>query len=210
MPVTRNCEYCGEPFEPTAGAMAATQRFCCTKHRIYASRARRADIADRVRKWNREHGRQTATDKPKPQPTSSMNTPDNPPIDWASLPGTVKQKEESMRRQIRREVEAEFQPRLAAAVEAQIGAVSKQVREMYDAVQRFHSAERHGVFTKADYDLIRSCLHPDSRASASDQKLGKAFRIFNEANIKLVPPRRPTDLPESVWDLQKRRKTPRR
>jgi hypothetical protein len=39
--VTRNmrlCEYCNEPFEPTQGPMAAKQRFCCTKHRVYASR----------------------------------------------------------------------------------------------------------------------------------------------------------------------------
>ena len=75
MPVTRNCEYCGEPFTPTPGAMAANQRFCCTNHRIYASRARRADIADRVREWNREHGRQTAADKPKPQPSQSRKIP---------------------------------------------------------------------------------------------------------------------------------------
>ena len=36
--VTRNCEYCNEPFEPTPGPMAAKQRFCSTKHRVYASR----------------------------------------------------------------------------------------------------------------------------------------------------------------------------
>ena len=35
---TRNCEYCNEPFTPTPGPMAAKQRFCCTKHRVYASR----------------------------------------------------------------------------------------------------------------------------------------------------------------------------
>jgi ADP-ribose pyrophosphatase YjhB (NUDIX family) len=186
--------------------MAATQRFCCTNHRVYASRARRADTADRVREWNRKHGRQTAADKPKPQPSGSTTKPDDPPIDWASLPGTVAQKMEAMRRQIRRELEAEFQPRLAAAVEAQIGAVSKQVQEMYDAVQRFHAAERNGIFSRGDYDLIRSCLHPDSRASASDQKLAKAFRTFNEAKIRLIPPPRPTDVPSSLEDLLKRPK----
>lgn len=39
MDATRNCEYCHEPFTPTPGPMAAKQRFCCTKHRIYANRA---------------------------------------------------------------------------------------------------------------------------------------------------------------------------
>lgn len=38
MSVTRNCEYCSEPFTPAPGPMAAKQRFCCTKHRIYANR----------------------------------------------------------------------------------------------------------------------------------------------------------------------------
>lgn len=37
-PVTRNCEYCNELFEPTPGPMASKQRFCCTKHRVYANR----------------------------------------------------------------------------------------------------------------------------------------------------------------------------
>jgi hypothetical protein len=184
--------------------MAATQRFCCTNHRIYASRARRADIADRVREWNRQHGRQTATDKPKHQPTST-NKPADPPIDWASLPGTAAKKAETMRRQIRRELEAEFEPRVQAEVEARVGAANKRMREMYDAIQRFHSAERTGILTRADYDLIRSCLHPDSRASASDQKLAKAFRVFNEAKITLMPPLRPSDLPPDL-----KRKTPRR
>ena len=47
-PVTRNCEYCNEPFEPTPGPMASKQRFCSTKHRVYASReGLYADTADR-------------------------------------------------------------------------------------------------------------------------------------------------------------------
>ena len=46
--VTRNCAYCNEPFEPTPGPMASKQRFCSTKHRIYASReGLYADTADR-------------------------------------------------------------------------------------------------------------------------------------------------------------------
>ena len=36
--VTRNCEYCNELFTPTPGPMAVKQRFCSTKHRVYASR----------------------------------------------------------------------------------------------------------------------------------------------------------------------------
>jgi hypothetical protein len=35
---TRRCDYCNQPFTPTPGPMATKQRFCCAKHRVYASR----------------------------------------------------------------------------------------------------------------------------------------------------------------------------
>ncbi|MET4179474.1 DNA-binding transcriptional regulator YhcF (GntR family) [Bradyrhizobium sp. JR7.2] len=38
---------------------------------------------------------------------------------------------------------------------------------------------RTGALTKAEYNSILSCLHPDSRNSASEAKLGSAFRLFN-------------------------------
>jgi len=206
MPVTRNCEYCGEPFEPTPGAMAATQRFCCTKHRVYASRARRADIADRVREWNRQH----AADKPKPQPSGSTTKSDDPAIDWASLPGTVAQKLEAARHRIRRELEAEklaeFDQYRAqcdanvAAHKAQLDADAQKQRVMRDEERRRYQLNidayrAKGLITPDEYNIIRSCLHPDSRASVSDKKLAEAFRVFNDSRIKTllvkdVPPRR--------------------
>jgi hypothetical protein len=181
--------------------MAATQRFCCTKHRIYASRARRADIADRVRKWNREHGRQTATDKPEPQPASSTTKPDDPPIDWASLPGTVAQKMAAARRRIRRELEAELLAELdqyrakldsdfanyKAAYDkqnARINAMRDGERRRYQEGIKVYPAK--GLFTPDEYNTIRSCLHPDSRASVSDKKLATAFRLFNDSRIKTL------------------------
>ena len=200
MTVTRNCDYCGQPFTPTPGPMAATQRFCCTKHRVYASRARRADIADRVREWNREHGRQTAADKPKHQP-GSTNKPDEPPIDWASLPGKVAEKEQRMRRQIRRELEAEklaeldqYRAKLDsdfAAYKAAYDAQNARINAMRDDERRRYQEgievyRAKGLITLDEYNVIRSCLHPDSRASVSDKKLAAAFRLFNDSRIKTL------------------------
>jgi hypothetical protein len=181
--------------------MTATQRFCSTKHRVYASRARRDDIANRVRKWNREHGRQTAADKPEPQPSSSTTEPDEPPIDWASLPGTAAQKAERMRRQVRRELEAEVRAELDqyrakldsdfAAHKAAYDAQNARMNALRDEERRRYQEgievrRANGLITPDDYNVIRSCLHPDSRASVTDQKLATAFRLFNDSRIKTL------------------------
>src|SRR5262245_51074095 len=42
-----------------------------------------------------------------------------------------------------------------------------------------------GILAHGQFKLIRSCLHPDSRNSASDEKLAKAFRIFNRLECVL-------------------------
>ena len=43
-----------------------------------------------------------------------------------------------------------------------------------------------GLITLDEYNVIRSCLHPDSRASVSDKKLAAAFRLFNDSRIKTL------------------------
>jgi hypothetical protein len=130
-------------------------------------------------------------------------------IDWASLPGTAAKKAETMRRQIRRELEAEFWRRVSAAVQSQIGAADREIRAMHNRIECFEFAQRNGALTHEQYNLIRSCLHPDSRASASEAKLTRAFRVFTEANIKLeVPPR--AGVPPLPDRLVRVPRTPRR
>jgi hypothetical protein len=65
-------------------------------------------------------------------------------------------------------------------------ALRDEERRRYQEGIEVHRAQSRGIFTRAEYDLIRSCLHPDSRASASDRKLANAFRSFNEAAILLL------------------------
>jgi hypothetical protein len=45
-----------------------------------------------------------------------------------------------------------------------------------------------GILSRSTYNLILSCLHPDSRASVSDAKLAQAFDAFKTVGDA---PRRP-------------------
>ncbi len=54
------------------------------------------------------------------------------------------------------------------------------------AAHRAKLTAAKGLITPDEYNVIRSCLHPDSRASASDRKLARAFRVFNAPLIKAL------------------------
>jgi hypothetical protein len=128
-------------------------------------------------------------------------------IDWATVTGKAKEREAVMRRQIHREVEAQFEPRVQAEVAARVEAQS-EIMKRTSAQYRLVLNARKGILTRAAYDLIRSCLHPDSRLSVTNEKLAEAFRIFNEAEILLLNETdcpAPTRLP-SKEDLLKRRR----
>lgn len=132
-------------------------------------------------------------------------------VDWATVTGKAKDREAILRRTIRRELEAEFEPRVQAEVRRRVAAVTDQAEQMHNAARRVLDT-RDGVITRSEYDLIRSCLHPDSRLSATNEKLAKAFRVFNEAEILLLNEKDcPTTVPKSppipAWeDLQKRKR----
>ena len=111
-----------------------------------------------------------------------------------------------MRRVIRREVEAEFEPRVQAEVQRRVENARKRIASTEAESRRVLNA-RKGIITRADYDLIRSCLHPDSRLSATNEKLAKAFRTFNEAEILLLNEKDfPTTNLPSMEDLMRRRR----
>jgi len=127
------------------------------------------------------------------------------PIDWNTAPGTAKQKIESATRRIRKELQKEFRTRLLAELDqhrAKLNADYAAHKAAYDAqnakINALRDEERlryqlgievdraKGLIALADYKLMLSCLHPDSRASASDEKLAKAFRLFNDERIKTL------------------------
>jgi hypothetical protein len=145
-------------------------------------------------------------------------------LDWASAPLTAKKKIEAARRQIRRELERDFRTEAAqyraecdvnvAAYKAKLHDDLVTYKAQFDAQRMWLNAARDeerriyklgievarakGLITLDDYNVIRSCLHPDSRASATDKKLATAFDVFNDERIKVLlvreigtpPPRR--------------------
>jgi hypothetical protein len=163
--------------------------------------------------------------KPKPKGQAPVETNDGlPPIDPASMSMTAQKKVEVLVRRRNRELEAEFEPRVQAEVERREDAAFKRIREMYNRIERFEWDQKHGQFTEKEFREIERCLHPDTATtqcddpacpchtinhvterSVSKQKLSRAIQLFRSAGIKLVPPPRPTDLPSTWEEMEKRR-----
>ena len=66
--------------------------------------------------------------------------------------------------------------------EARVDNEIRRITQMH-GVSQLMDTKRKGFFTRAEFDLVRSCLHPDSRLSVSDEKLAKAFAIISAAEI---------------------------
>jgi hypothetical protein len=132
--------------------------------------------------------------EPKPKPKPDAPKPDVP------KPSAKEERETLWQEKIRKKLEREFFTRVQAEARMQVAMEIRRAERIQDNARRaLHNAQKGYVFTPDDFNLIRSCLHPDSRASASDEKLAEAFRLFNEAKIVLIPPPSPTDpdLPSS-------------
>jgi hypothetical protein len=129
-------------------------------------------------------------------------------IDWASLPGTAQQKLETAKRQIRKELQAEFESRVRAQVDAQLESARNSMRVMQEEAYKILQGRR-GVFTRSEWSQILFVVHPDTGKDVSDEKRANAFRLLNEADILLLnEANRPTTLPASSADLK--RKQPKR
>ena len=128
-------------------------------------------------------------------------------IDWDSLPPKAKDREAVMRRVIRKELEKEYRTRLlaetdqyraecdtnVAAYKAKLESEAQQERAMRDEERRRYKEgievyRAKGLITPGDFNLIRSCLHPDTRAGGgvSEEMLKNAFQLFNDSRIKTL------------------------
>lgn len=108
---------------------------------------------------------------------------------------------------VRRIVERDnVEQQVRAEVKAELELERKRIQKMRDDARRVLDA-RKGTITKGDYDLIRSCLHPDSRMSVTPEKLARAFRIINESEILLLNEKDcPTNTLPAFEDLKKVRR----
>src|SRR5262245_37862620 len=75
-----------------------------------------------------------------------------------------------------------------SAMQAENAALQDEVIELKTVLQAWRTvvqSRESGIMAHANFRLVRSCLHPDSRKSASEEKLAKAFRIFNRLEYVL-------------------------
>jgi transposase len=114
-----------------------------------------------------------------------------------------------------RKLDAQFEQRVLAEVKRRIDEIvlphwKKQIGEAKKLYDR-----RKGVMDKPTYNLIRSCLHSDSRLSTSVQKLERAFIAFETYEKQLLTEKdSPTsfgDIPDSLaeWDKMRVKKRPK-
>ena len=181
------CQDCGTEFHARADA-----KFCSVSCRQHAQRRRRDDEIESLRR----------------------RVAENAAVSRDSLLGKQREKLDRAKTSVRKELEREFRTRLSAEVDqyrAKLDADFAAHKAAYDAQNAKFNALRDeerrryqegiavqrakGLITPDEYNVIRSCLHPDSRASVTDKKLAAAFRVFNDSRIKTLlvkdPPRKP-------------------
>jgi hypothetical protein len=110
----------------------------------------------------------------------------DPPIDPDTLSLSAQQKLEAAIRQHKRKLELEFEARAQQRLQDALNdTVLPAYNETY-AIYRDLCDTRKGLMTKATYNKIASCLHPDSRNSVTDEKLHDVFHIWRSLEIRLL------------------------
>jgi IS30 family transposase len=133
-----------------------------------------------------------------------------PVIDPATLSMTAQQKIETVSRQYKAKLDADFYRAVENEVRKRIDEIIlPHWKQKIGQAQEFFS-RRKGLMDKNTFNTIRRALHPDSRHSISDQKLGEAFDAFMALEKFLLDEKQsPTDfsgLPETWADWEKAKK----
>jgi transposase len=133
----------------------------------------------------------------------------DPIIDPATLPKTAQQKLAAAERQQRKRLDLEFQDRVTERVQNALEDILAALKAR-EAQARLIMRSRKGIMQREIYRLILSCLHPDSRANVSDEKLAEAFQAFRRLELLLVAEKEmPTPdlgIPRSYDDLMAQRR----
>ena len=131
-----------------------------------------------------------------------------PTIDPGSLSHSAQARLDAAMRQQERRQSQEFERRVQTEVNSRLSAVLPALK-LREAEARRIQTSRRGVMRQADYDLILTVVHPDSRLSASAEKLAKAFRLWVDIKRQVLDetqaPTPPLDMPNTVEELLARR-----
>lgn len=131
-----------------------------------------------------------------------------PQVDRADLSLTAQQKFDAATNAYKRKLDGEYDRRVNEGINKRLDEMILPAwkKQLADARAIYH--RRKGILkTKREYNLILGCLHPDSRLSVSDERLGEAFRLFNSLEKYLLDESQsPTEigkgLPQTMaeWD----------
>jgi uncharacterized coiled-coil protein SlyX len=130
-------------------------------------------------------------------------------VDPATLSMTAQQKLDTAIRQEMRRLGASFQQQVRDEVRKQLEETILPHYRKEQAEAKKVMEARKGIMDKATYNLIWSCLHPDSRKSTTDGKLSRAFNAFESFEKRLLKekdaPTTFSTLPETMaeWDAMR-------
>jgi len=101
-----------------------------------------------------------------------------PDIDPATLSMSAQEKLIAAIRQHQRKLDLQFEQRVRDGIKSRIDEiVLPHWKEQIAKAQELYK-HRRGAMDKDTFNVIRRALHPDSRLSISDKKLGEAFDTF--------------------------------
>jgi hypothetical protein len=119
----------------------------------------------------------------------------NPNVDAATLSMTAQQRLDAAIRQHKRELDIEYEVRMRAEIQKHLReVVLPSWEEKVEHAERVLKSNRWGVFSRDEYRMILSCLHPDSRGSVSDKRLREAFEAFKAKERLLITENEAPDL----------------
>jgi hypothetical protein len=131
-----------------------------------------------------------------------------PPIDPSTLSISAQEKLAIAVKQATRKLEVEIEHRVRAEVTKWLNDDLLPMYRKNEALYKLMIEKRNGAMTNAEYKLIWSCLHSDSRKSVSDEKLNKAFNLFTKLEKLILnekeSPTQKSNLPSSS-ELMKRK-----
>jgi uncharacterized protein YerC len=139
-----------------------------------------------------------------------------PQFDRSDLSITAQEKFDAAMRQYKRKHDLDFETRIHDEVKRRIDEiVLPHWKEKIEKAQELY-ARRKGLMNKDTFNTIRRALHPDSRQSISDKKLGEAFDAFMALEKFLLNEKdSPTEFPHlprtwADWERAKQTATAKR